>query len=279
MNGFLVVDKPGGMTSHDVIARLRRVLDQRRVGHAGTLDPMATGVLLVGVGKGTRLLRFLEVHDKEYHAQIRFGITTTTQDAEGDVVEERPTAGLDLAAVRGAAERFVGEIEQVPPMVSAVKVGGERLYKKARRGETVERAPRPVTIHSLRIEDLSGEHATMAVTCSKGTYIRTLAADIGEVLGCGAHLSSLQRTRIGPFDLGDAVALDAVAPELLRPMGDALAGYPRRDVADEDAVALIHGKRISPSGSAGPVAIWGPSGLVAVCEDQGEGARSLCVLT
>jgi tRNA pseudouridine55 synthase len=281
VNGFLVVDKPPGMTSHDVVARARRALGERRVGHAGTLDPPATGVLLLGVGRGTRLLRFCEAYDKEYVAEVAFGVTTSTQDAEGEVLEERDATGIGVDAVKKALEGFRGEIEQVPPMVSAIKVGGEPLYRKARRGEEIERAPRRVVVHDLTLESfVPGERAraTLRVRCSKGTYVRTLAADLGEALGAGAHVATLRRTRIGPFDVDGAISLDAVGPETIRPMADAVAGYPRHAVDADGARALVQGKPLPAAGIDGPYAIFGPDGLVAMAEDQEREARSLCVL-
>lgn len=279
MNGFLVLDKPSGMTSHDCVARVRRALGERKVGHAGTLDPPATGVLLIGIGRAARLLRFLEVHDKEYVATARFGVTTTTQDATGEVVTERDASGVTTEALQQALGSFIGEIKQVPPMVSAVKVGGERLYKAARRGEVVERAARAVTVHALEVVSLRGEEAVMRVVCSKGTYVRTLAADIGDVLGVGAHLTALRRTRIGPFGQDQAIRLDDVSIERVRPMEDALAGYPRVTVDDGAARSLIEGKPLAAAGIDGPYGVFGSRGLVAVCEDRGGESRSLCVLT
>lgn len=282
-----MVDKPPGMTSHDVVARCRRALgqhgvSQRRVGHAGTLDPAATGVLLLGVGRGTRLLRFCEAYDKEYVAEVVFGAATTTQDAEGEVIAEKDALGLDAARVEKALERFRGEIEQVPPMVSAVKVGGEPLYRKARRGEEIERAPRRVVVHEAELASFApGERAraTLRVRCSKGTYVRTLAADLGEALGTGAHLSGLRRTRVGPFGVADAIALDAVSTGVLRPMADAVAGYPRHAVDAEAARALGHGKSLPAAGIEGPYAVFGPDGLVAMAEDREGEVRTLCVVT
>ena len=281
MNGFVVVDKPAGMTSHDVIARLRRALGERRIGHAGTLDPAATGILLIGVGRGTRLLRFLEAHEKEYEADAILGLRTSTQDAEGDVTGEADASAVTEQDVRALLPRFTGEIDQVPPMVSAVKIGGERLYKKARRGEEVERAPRRVTVHALDLMGFeSGPHAraSLRVVCSRGTYIRTLAADLGDALGVGAHLTALRRTRVGPYALDKAVPLDAVTSEQLAPMAEALSGYPRHDVGVDGARALIQGKPLPAAGLDGPYAVFGPDGLVAMAEDRGEELRSLCVV-
>lgn len=281
MNGFLVVDKPAGMTSHDVVARVRRALGIRRVGHAGTLDPGATGVLVVGAGRATRLLRFLESAWKEYRAEVLFGLVTTTLDADGEIRHESDASALDAGAVDAALGAFRGEITQVPPMVSAVKVGGERLYKKARRGEEVERPSRRVVIERLEMESFvpgSRARAVLDVRCSKGTYIRTLAADLGAALGPGASLASLRRTRVGPFGLEDAVELVAVGADRLRPMEEAVAGYPRREFDAAEVTALLQGRPMKAAGVEGPWAAWGPSGLVAMMEDRGSQGRSLCVV-
>lgn len=281
MNGILVVDKPAGPTSHDVVAQCRRALGVRRIGHAGTLDPPATGVLVLGVGRATRLLRFLEAGEKEYVADVVFGASTTTQDAAGDVLDERDASAVTEAVVGAVLDRFRGAIEQRPPMVSAVKVGGERLYRKARRGEDVERPARTVTIHELELISFDPgvrARARLRVVCSKGTYIRTLGADIGEALGVGAHVGALRRTRVGAFGEDEAVVPDAVGGASLRPMDHAVGRYPRRDV-DADAVrALLHGKPLAAAGIDGPYAIFGPGGLVAMAEDRGDEARSLCVV-
>src|SRR5439155_22989264 len=233
MNGLLVIDKQAGMTSHDVVAMCRRILGERRVGHAGTLDPGATGVLVVGVGRATRLLRFVEDAEKEYVAEAVFGVTTTTLDAQGDVISEKDASGLSEEELRALLPRFVGEIDQVPPMVSAIKVGGEALYKKARRGEDVTREPRRVRVDELSLEAFDkGEraHARFRVRCSKGTYIRSLVADIGEVLGVGAHVSALRRTKVGAFTDAESIPVSDASEDTLRPMESAVAGYPRRSV-------------------------------------------------
>lgn len=270
------------MTSHDVVARCRKALDERRIGHAGTLDPMATGVLVLGIGRGTRLLRFLETYEKEYVAEVTFGARTTTQDAEGTTLDETDASSVDAARAEAGLAAFRGEIKQVPPMVSAIKVDGERLYRKARRGEEVERAPRAVTVREAVLTGFTPgarARAEIRVVCSKGTYIRTLAADWGDALGVGAHLSSLRRTRVGSFSVEVAVALDEVAPAVVRPMGEAVDGYARRVIDADDVRALLHGKPLPAAGISGPYAAWGPDGLVAMLEDQVEEARSLCVLT
>ena len=282
MNGLLVIDKPAGMTSHDVVAICRRALNERRVGHAGTLDPGATGVLVIGVGRATRLLRFIEAGEKEYHATAIFGVTTTTLDADGDVVAHADASSLSEQHVRDALPGFTGDITQVPPMVSAVKIGGEALYRKARRGEEVEREPRRVTVGLLEMESFEpGEEAraTFRITCSRGTYVRSLVADLGEVVGTGAHVAALRRLAVGSFTVVGAIGMDEISPVAMRPMDEAVSGYPRRSVDVDGARALMHGKAIEPAGIDGVYAVFGPDGLVAMAEDRGEEARSLCVLT
>ncbi len=249
-NGVLVVDKPSGMTSHDVVDRVRKVLQTKKVGHAGTLDPDATGILVVGVGNATRLLSFAQAGMKRYVATAAFGTTTTTQDASGDIVHTRPVT-LDRGALEQAAASFVGRIRQIPPMVSAVKIGGERLYKKARRGEEVVRDPRPITIESLEVVgvDTAAAEAIFHVTCSPGTYVRTLVHDIGEALGCGAHLKALRRTHASGFDETDAVPLDEVSPDDLRPTLEIVRDLPRIP-ADADALRLVADGRPLPADRA-----------------------------
>lgn len=210
MHGILLIDKSPGMTSHDVVRRLRRLLGTRRVGHTGTLDPMATGALPVAVGEGTRLVEFLMEGDKEYLATLRLGMTTTTQDAEGDLLDERRWQGVDLVALEKAAADLRGAILQLPPMYSALKRNGVPLHRLARQGVEVEREPRPVTIFRLDILGIELPLVEIAVTCSKGTYVRTLAYDLGEALGCGAHLTALRRTRSGPFAVADCLTLDVL---------------------------------------------------------------------
>lgn len=214
MDGVVNVHKTAGPTSHDVVDQVRRIYGQRRVGHAGTLDPMATGVLVVCLGKATRIVEYLVGTEKEYRATITLGMTTDTQDSTGEVLTESHSSGITIEALRQAAQPFVGEIEQVPPMVSAIKHEGKPLYKLAREGKTVERSARRVTIYSIDVAPLtipSGEsrsEAEMVVRCSSGTYIRTLCADIGDALGCGAVMSKLERTRVGRFSIDRAVTID-----------------------------------------------------------------------
>ncbi len=207
MLGLLNLNKPSGITSHDVVNAVRRIVGVRQVGHAGTLDPLATGVLIVLVGPATRLARYLSGADKTYTAVLRLGESTSTYDAEGEVLAKRPvTAGLE--EIETALEAFRGPLLQIPPMVSALKVGGKPLYRLARQGQEIERQPRPVVIHALNIEDWTPPTLTLTVTCSAGTYIRSLAHDLGERLGCGAHVAALCRTATGPFRLAESVTLE-----------------------------------------------------------------------
>lgn len=273
----MVVDKPAGMTSHDVIDELRRRFRTRRIGHAGTLDPGATGVLVVGIGKATRLLDLSQAHPKAYRVTARFGVTTTTQDAAGEVIAERSAADLTAAAVRDALPRYTGQIEQVPPMVSAVKVGGERLYKKAMRGEEVERAARRVTIHELSLESFApGDRAegTLFVRCSSGTYVRTLVHDLGGALGHGAHVTLLRRVEAGGFAEAQAVPLDAITPADVRPLAAGLPFLPAIELDVEEAARVATGGRIARRrrgpGSSGYVALLADGELVAVYRREGE---------
>jgi tRNA pseudouridine55 synthase len=281
-DGLVVVDKPAGWTSHDVVGRTRRLARTRKVGHAGTLDPMATGVLLMGIGRATRLLGHLTLTDKQYDATIRLGQTTVTDDAEGDVVETRDASGVSDEAVRRGLEQLTGEIQQVPSAVSAIKVDGVRSYARVRSGEAVLLAARPVTVSRLDLLARRGDDLDVAVTCSSGTYVRALARDLGAALGVGAHLTALRRTRVGPFDLAQARTLvqleEAFDDHVLR-LDDAVArSFPRRDVDDEEAVALSHGKRLSASGRAGVVGAFDADGrCVALVEDVGDEARPTAV--
>jgi tRNA pseudouridine55 synthase len=266
-DGLVVVDKPAGWTSHDVVAKLRGVYGQRRVGHAGTLDPDATGVLLVGLGRATRLLRFLSDAGKAYRGRVVFGIATSTLDASGDVVEQQPME-LDRGQVERATRQFLGDIEQLPPMVSAVKVGGRRLHQLARAGIDVERAPRPVHVDRFDVEEFTAAaypEATVVVECGSGTYVRTLAADLGAALGGCAHLAELRRLRVGSFGLDEARGLDAViaAPDdALLPLTDMVRDLERVDVDEELARAASHGA-VFPAGTFGDVGSSSPMALVA----------------
>ena len=285
-DGLVIVDKPGGMTSHDVVARLRRLAGTRRVGHGGTLDPMATGVLVIGVGKATRLLGHLALSQKEYLATIRLGQATDTCDAEGQVISGAPAGALTLDAVRAAAAPLTGEIQQVPPAVSAVKVGGTRAYRLARAGTTPVLAPRAVTVRSfwVRSERRTGDllDVDVAVTCSSGTYIRALARDLGDALGVGGHVTMLRRTRAGLYDLGMARTLDQLEDELsLIPLARAAAdAFPSRQLTADEARSLAHGGRL-PGGAAGgpgPEAAFAPDGtLIALVEEKDGQTRPVVV--
>lgn len=210
MDGIVVVDKPSGITSHDVVARVRRRFNMKRVGHAGTLDPLATGVLIVLVGKGTKLFDRFVGFDKAYEAVLRLGLKTHSADIQGDVLEEKAFAHVTRTEVESTFSRFTGDIEQVPPMVSAVKHKGERLYRLARQGIQVERASRKVRIDALRLLDFSLPFVRFQMDCSKGTYVRQLAEDVGAFLGCGACITEIRRTKVGPFTIDQAVTLEVL---------------------------------------------------------------------
>lgn len=209
MNGVLLVDKPSGITSHDVVDRIRRAAGTRRVGHTGTLDPAATGLLVLCIGAATRLSEHLTGLDKVYEGTMRLGLTTDSYDLDGKVVAERPAPELEIAEIQAACNRFIGDILQIPPMVSAVKVGGERLYKKARQGETVEREPRAVTVSEFEVLSYARPDALIRVRCTRGTYVRSLCHDVGEALGCGAALAALRRTFVGRYSVADALPVEA----------------------------------------------------------------------
>ena len=277
IDGLAVVDKPAGITSHDVVGLCRRVFGQRRVGHGGTLDPDATGVLVVGLGRATRLLRFLSALPKSYVGEVVLGVETSTLDAAGDVVATYDMSGVGLADAQAAAAGFVGHIAQVPPMVSAVKVGGRRLHELARAGVEVERAARPVTVHRFDVE--AGPEPgvlRVAVDCSSGTYVRTLAADLGAALGGGAHLRRLRRTAVGSFTEADARRPDELDATAVLPPAEAIRDYPRV-VADADAaVAVGHGGLLDPDARGwpgdGPWAVLDGGGdLLAVYERRPDG--------
>ncbi|HVL65462.1 MAG TPA: tRNA pseudouridine(55) synthase TruB [Actinomycetota bacterium] len=279
-DGVVVVDKAAGMTSHDVVDRIRRLLGTRRVGHGGTLDPDATGVLIVGVGKATRFLQFAQAAPKRYTAHVRFGVSTTTQDRSGEVIERRDASSLTGEAVAAALPAFTGEIDQVPPMVSAVKIGGERLYAKARRGEDVERAARRVTVHSLELQSFepgATADAVLDVRCSGGTYVRTIAHDLGEALGTGAHLTELRRTEAGGFTLEDAVSLDDLSPSDLLPLAEVVRDLPPVRVSAEDEALVADGRplpapEVAEEGAA--VAVLRDGRLLGVYRRRGAELRA-----
>jgi tRNA pseudouridine55 synthase len=284
------VDKPAAWTSHDVVARLRKVYGQRRIGHAGTLDPDATGVLLVGLGRATRLLRYLQDAGKAYRARVVFGVATDTLDASGAVLE-RAAMELTSDVIAQAARAFVGEIEQIPPMVSAIKVGGRRLNELARAGEVVERAARRVRIDTLVVEDFVGgayPEATIRIDCSSGTYVRSLAADLGTALGGCAHLGELRRLRVGSFVVDEAHTLDAVEadPErfVLTP-ATAVRDLPEVVVGEEQARAIAHGATFAAPALLGDLDAPGPFAVVddlgellALYERRGAGVKPALVL-
>jgi tRNA pseudouridine55 synthase len=283
-HGLVVIDKPAGLTSHDVVAKVRRIAGTRRVGHAGTLDPMATGVLIIGIGKATRLLGYLTDSDKAYQATIRLGAATTTDDADGIVVSERDTRAVTDDEIQSAVAAFRGDIWQVPSTVSAIKVEGRRSYARARAGEDVQLPPRLVTVHRFEVLDLrrSGNFADIdvAVVCSSGTYVRALARDLGAALGVGGHLTALRRTRVGPYDLLRAVTLEALATEFaVVPLAQAAAAaLPQHHVDAQTAGRLAHGVPLPRVPVDGPVAVFGPGGdLVALVENRGPHAAPLAV--
>jgi tRNA pseudouridine55 synthase len=292
-SGLVIVDKPTGMTSHDVVARLRKLAGTRRVGHAGTLDPMATGVLVVGVEKATRLLGYLTLTEKEYSATIRLGETTDTDDADGQVIARTPASGISLQTLQPAVAALTGEIQQVPPGVSAIKVGGKRAYRLAREGQAPELAARTVTVHEFTVQairhtaDLTDVDVT--VTCSSGTYIRALARDLGAALGVGGHLTALRRTRVGPYQANTARTLAELAERLVViGLADAaMASFPCRKLTADEARVLGNGGKLAPgvaswSGSGtrpdGPVAAIGPDGaLIALITEEAGQARPVAV--
>ncbi|MCU4183742.1 tRNA pseudouridine(55) synthase TruB [Acidiferrimicrobium sp. IK] len=308
ISGLAVVDKPAGMTSHDVVGRCRRIFGQRRVGHAGTLDPDATGVLLVGLGQATRLLQYLTGLPKSYECRIVLGRATSTLDASGETTGEWDMTHVTLADARGAAAALTGDIEQIPPMVSAIKIGGKRLHELAREGIEVERPPRRVHIARFDVDlaepptpanqltramgETGGPPPTATpekqapgalgpvfaahVTCSSGTYVRSLAADLGAALGGGAHLRDLVRTSVGPWDLSEAVPLDELEPTHVQPPAAAVRMLEPVTVPPERIDAIAHGRVLAQSelGAAGggPWAVLAPSGeLLAVYANHGEG--------
>jgi tRNA pseudouridine55 synthase len=282
-SGLVVVDKAGAMTSHDVVSRVRRLAGTRKVGHAGTLDPMATGVLVLGVNRATRLLGHLLLTDKSYDATVRLGVATTTDDAEGEVVANASTDGITEAAVREALTRFVGEIEQVPSSVSAIKVDGRRAYDRVRAGEQVELEPRRVRIDEIVVHEVDGADVRLSVRCSSGTYIRAIARDLGEALGTGGHLTALRRTAVGPFALDEAHTLEELADDfrLLGMESAARACFPTYELDEAQAVDVGFGRKLATDlGRTGPVAVFAPDGtFLALYEQQGELARAVAVFT
>jgi tRNA pseudouridine55 synthase len=301
-SGLVIVDKPAGWTSHDVVARIRRLAGTKRVGHAGTLDPMATGVLVVGVGKATRLLGHLMLTEKEYSATIRLGQATDTDDADGQVIASSPASGVSAETLSAAVAALTGEIEQVPPGISAIKVAGQRAYRLTRDGAAPQLAARPVTVRALNVLAVREVGALLDVDvdviCSRGTYIRALARDLGTALGTGGHLTMLRRTRVGPYDLSAARTIDDLAGGLDQPGAElpvvaladaAAAAFPARLLSEAEAHSLAHGGSLpwtaaapgaEPAGQlvGGPVAAFSPDGtLIALIEERGGAARPLAV--
>ena len=264
MNGIVIVDKPEGWTSQDVAARLRRVFNTRRIGHGGTLDPMATGVLPVFVGRATRGVEFFEHAEKTYEATLRLGLTTDTEDTSGTVLEEKPVTltEVDLLAV---LPQFRGQILQVPPMYSALKVNGQKLYELARKGKEVERQPRPITIHELELLDFSGKTARLRVRCSKGTYIRTLCKDIGEALGCGGCMAALRRVSAGEYTIEESVPLQRLleteTPEaFLRPVDSMFRNFPAVELTEKQEARCRNGNSFTLNIADGTYRAYSRSG-------------------
>ncbi len=286
-SGLIIVDKPQGWTSHDVVGRLRRLAGTRKVGHAGTLDPMATGVLVVGINRATRLLTFIVGTSKTYTATIRLGQSTLTDDAEGEVTGGSIAAAVTEDDIRSAVAALTGDIQQVPSSVSAIKVKGERSYARVRSGEDVTLPARPVTVHRFdvhairRVSNGRLQDVDVTVSCSSGTYIRALARDLGAALGVGGHLTALRRTQVGPYSIDQARTLDELAVDLdvlsLDDAGRAL--FPVRELSDTETADVSHGRRIEPDNrDDAPVAAFAPDGtLVALLENRGGAARTVLV--
>lgn len=284
--GIVVVDKPGGMTSHDVVGRCRRLFGTRKVGHAGTLDPMATGVLVIGIERATKILGLISGAAKSYDATIRLGQATSTDDAEGELLQEVSAESVTDDAISAAVAALRGDIEQTPSAVSAIKVGGKRAYQLAREGQTVELAARPVRIDRFDVlatrRDGARIDVDVTVDCSSGTYIRALARDVGAALRVGGHLTALRRTRVGGFGLDQARTLAELAENatLSYPLDDAcLRGFARRDLTADQTVDVSHGRALEPAGIDGVYAAVAPDGAVmALLQDAGGRTKSVVVL-
>lgn len=268
MNGILIVDKPQGWTSHDVVAKLRGIYREKRIGHSGTLDPMATGVLVVFLGRATRAVELCENDEKTYIAGLRLGLTTNTQDITGETLEEK-SVQVTRQQVEETLKQFLGPQTQIPPMYSAVKIGGKKLYELARKGQEVERKPRNIVISQLELLEQDGNDYLLKVCCSKGTYVRTLCHDIGEKLGCGGCLYSLQRSQAGRFTLEDAVSLETIQAardreehmELLRPVDSIFGAYPQVILEEKHVRRCKNGTEIPGLGlSDGLYRVYGPEG-------------------
>ncbi|OMC06239.1 tRNA pseudouridine(55) synthase TruB [Mycobacterium sp. NS-7484] len=284
--GLVIVDKPAGMTSHDVVGRCRRLFGTRKVGHAGTLDPMATGVLVVGIERATKILGLLTATDKSYSATIRLGQTTTTEDAEGEVLQSVSPEHVTDQQIEAAVAALRGDIEQVPSAVSAIKVDGQRAYKLAREGRTVELAARPVRIDRFDVLDVRRAggfvDVDVEVDCSSGTYIRALARDVGGTLGVGGHLTALRRTKVGRYGLDEARTLDDLAEQarLSYSLDEAcLLGFPRRDLSADETEDTRHGRPLKPAGIDGVYAATAPDGkVIALLQDGSSRTKNVVVL-
>jgi tRNA pseudouridine55 synthase len=284
--GLVIVDKPAGMTSHDVVGRCRRIFKTRRVGHAGTLDPMATGVLVIGVERATKILGMVSETSKSYTATIRLGQATTTEDAEGDITQQVSAGGVTDEAIEAAVAPLRGDIAQIPSAVSAIKVDGERAYKLAREGRAVELAARPVTIHRFDVTEVRRHDelvdVDVEVDCSSGTYIRALARDVGAALGVGGHLTALRRTRVGRFGIDQARSLDDLAERaaLSVSLDEAcLTLFPHRQLSDDEADSVANGRALSPAGIDGVYATHTAEGhVIALLRDDGSRTKSVVVI-
>ena len=281
LHGLLLVDKPRGPSSHDVVAHMRRISGEARIGHSGTLDPLASGLLVLCIGRATRLSEYLLGHDKRYLAQVQLGQSTTTYDAEGAVTLEKPVLATheDVAA---ALQTFVGTIRQAPPAFSAVKVGGQPAYKLARSGRPADLAARPITIFTIQLIEYVVPRATLLVHCSAGTYIRSLAHDLGQLLECGAHLADLKRTAAGPFLLTDAHTLEhldrefasGTGAQLLQPADAGLQMWPQLDLDGAAAARVMHGQTVAAAAAHGVVRAYNPAGaLIAIMEADAAGTH------
>ena len=278
MNGIIIIDKPQEWTSNDVVSRLRRVFNTRRIGHGGTLDPMATGVLPVFVGRATRGVEFFEHAEKVYETTVRFGLTTDTEDITGKTLTETEVS-LTREALEAVLPRFRGDILQVPPMYSAIKVNGQKLYDLARKGREVERQPRPITIHELQLLEFSGNEARLRVRCSKGTYIRTLCKDIGEALGCGGCMAALRRGQAGEYTLEGAIPLRELldisergedVEHLLRPVDPMFASHEKLSLNEKQARLVKNGNAFVSDCPDGTYRVYAPDGeFLALCKAEG----------
>ncbi|BBZ27984.1 tRNA pseudouridine synthase B [Mycolicibacterium madagascariense] len=284
--GLVIVDKAAGMTSHDVVGRCRRLFGTRKVGHAGTLDPMATGVLVVGIDRATKILGLLTATDKSYAATIRLGQTTSTEDAEGKVLQTVSASHVTDADVERAVAGLRGDIVQIPSSVSAIKVDGRRAYQLVREGATVELAARPVRISRFDVDAVRRVDAfvdvDVRVDCSSGTYVRALARDVGSALGVGGHLTALRRTKVGRYGLDEALTLDELAesPRLSHSLDAAcLLAFPRRELSADESDAASHGRALTPAGIDGTYAATAPDGrVIALLADDGARTKSVVVI-